>query len=281
MGSKMNNFVVRAASAVIMVAVVVCAVWYSQWTFGALLLAITVGGVREFYNMARAKGYDPQVVSGTAAAAAVFGCGFDFFYNDSANNISLMLFLMLVLPTMFLLELFKRSKSPMENMGATLLGVLYVGVPMAMLAGVPLLITEGGYWSPWVMVLYLLIIWSNDSFAYVVGVPFGKHPLFKAISPKKSIEGFIGGAVGAIAVAALIAHFFDGQYVKWIGLGVVIAKFGTLGDLVESMFKRSCGVKDSGSILPGHGGWLDRFDALIFTAPYAMVYLMLVNILLK
>ncbi|MFI3328225.1 MAG: phosphatidate cytidylyltransferase [Rikenellaceae bacterium] len=276
MGAKLNNLFVRAASAIVMVAVIVAALWYSQWTFGALLLAITVGGVREFYNMARAKGYEPQVFVGCAMSAAVFAFGFDYFFNGSSYNVSLLLFLMLALPTMFLLELFKGGSKPIENLGATILGVVYVAVPMAMLAGVPLMIT-GGVWNAWVMVLYLLIIWCNDSFAYLVGVPFGKHPLYKAISPKKSVEGFIGGVVGAILVSALIAHFFDGQYVKWIGLGVVIAKFGTLGDLVESMFKRSSDVKDSGAILPGHGGWLDRFDALIFTAPYALVYLMLVK----
>ncbi len=276
MGSKIDNLLVRAASAVVMVLVIVGALWYSHWTFGALLLAITVGGVREFYNMARAKGYEPQVFAGCVTAAAIFAFGFDYFYNGSAYNVVLLLFLMLVVPTMFLLELFKQGGSSIESLGATLLGIIYVAVPMAMLAGVPLLIT-GGVWNPWVMVLYLLIIWSNDSFAYLVGVPFGKHPLNKAISPNKSIEGFIGGAVGSIAVAILIAYLFDGQYIKWIGLAVIVVKFGPLGDLVESMFKRASGVKDSGAILPGHGGWLDRFDALIFTAPYALVYLMLVR----
>ncbi len=277
MGSKMRNLAVRTATGVVLAIVMLGAVWHSQWSFGLFLLAITLGGVREFYNMSQAKGVEVQFYSGYVAAATIFAIGFDYFYNNSALNIPLILLLITVVPTIFIIELFKSTDRPLTNIAATILGFTYVAVPLAMLAGVPLMIS-GGAWNPWVMILYIVIIWSNDSFAYLVGVTCGRHKLNEKISPKKSWEGFYGGVVGAILLSALVAYLFDGQYVKWVGIGFITSIVGCLGDLIESMFKRTCGVKDSGSLLPGHGGWLDRFDGFIFSAPYVMVYLMLVNL---
>lgn len=274
----MKNLLVRAASGVVLAIVVMGALLYSHWSFGALLLAITIGGVGEFYKMSKAKGIDSQVVIGYASAAAIFGVGFDYFFNDSTYNIHLLLFLMLIMPIMFLIELFRGGDRPLSNVGTTVLALIYVAVPMAMLTGVPLLLTDGE-WNSLAMILYILIIWSNDTFAYLVGVPFGKHRLNERISPKKSWEGFFGGIIGAILASLVAAYIIDGSYLVWIGVGLITSVVGCLGDLVESMFKRTCGVKDSGNILPGHGGWLDRFDGLIFSAPFVFVYLILVQML--
>ncbi len=276
--NKMKNLLVRAASGLVLAVIVIGALLYSQWTFGLLLMAITIGGVGEFYKMSRAKGIEPQLAAGYVSAIAIFGVGFDYFFNGSAFNIHLLLFLMLILPLMFITELFKGGDRPLSNVGTTVLALIYVAVPMSMLTGVPLLLS-GGEWNPLAMILYIVIIWSNDTFAYLVGVPFGKHRLNERISPKKSWEGFFGGLIGAILVSALAAYIIDGSYVVWVGVGVITSLFGCLGDLVESMFKRTCGVKDSGNVLPGHGGWLDRFDGLIFSAPFVFVYLLLLGLL--
>lgn len=273
MDSKIKDFVVRVASAAAMAVVVLCATYYSYWSFGLLLVAITVGGVSEFFEMARAKGYHPHTIMGYAAAVAMFGWGYDFFYNGSANNVNIALFLMLVIPLIFAAELFKGGDKPFENIGSTLIPLIYVAVPMAMMAGVPLLIT-GGEWRPEVMILYFCIIWANDSFAYMVGVVFGRNRLNEKISPKKSWEGFAGGVVGSLLVVTFAANVLGESIYMWLGLGAVVSIMGCVGDLVESMFKRSCGVKDSGKIMPGHGGWLDRFDSLIFSAPFSMIFLM-------
>lgn len=274
----MKNLMVRAASGVLLAVVVIGALLYSQWSFGLLLMAITLGGVGEFYRMSKAKGIEPQLFAGYTSAAAIFGFGFDYFFNGSTFNIHFLLFLMLILPIMFITELFKGGDRPLSNVGTTVLALIYVAAPMAMLAGVPLLLT-GGEWDPMAMILYIFIIWSNDTFAYLVGVPFGKHRLNQRISPKKSWEGFFGGIVGAILCSILAAYIIDGSYVMWVGVGAITSTIGCLGDLVESMFKRTCGVKDSGNILPGHGGWLDRFDGLIFSAPFVFVYLILLGLL--
>lgn len=265
-------------SGAVLAVVVMGAILLSHWTFGLLLLAITIGGVVEFYRMSKAKGIKPQFVAGICSAIAIFALGFDYFFNASQFNIILLLFLMLIVPIMFLVELFNGGDRPLSNVGTTVLALIYIAVPMAMLSGVPLLLS-GGEWIPLTMVFYILIIWSNDTFAYLVGVQFGKHRLNERISPKKSWEGFFGGILGAIVVSALAAKYLDGSYLMWVGVGVTTSVVGCLGDLVESMFKRTCGVKDSGNILPGHGGWLDRFDGFIFSAPFVFVFLILIAML--
>jgi phosphatidate cytidylyltransferase len=127
------------------------------------------------------------------------------------------------------------------------------------------------------VIFYIFIIWANDVFAYLFGITLGKHRLFERISPKKSWEGFFGGLLGAMAMGYVAAVVLDGNTYIWIGLALVAALSGVFGDLVESLFKRSVGVKDSGNIIPGHGGWLDRFDALIFSLPFVFIYLAIVT----
>lgn len=278
MNEKLKNLITRTASGAMMAIVVICALIYSYQTYALLLMAIAIGGVSEFYRMSMAKGYEPQRIIGLSAAFAIVAFGYDFFFNESANNIVIALYLMLIIPLMFVIELFKGGDRPFINIGSTILALLYVAVPMAMMMGVPLMISDG-QWKPIVMILYMLIIWSNDTFAYLIGVPFGKHRLNERISPKKSWEGFFGGIVGAIAMSVIAAYILDDNYLIWIGIGVITSVMGVMGDLVESMFKRTCGVKDSGNILPGHGGWLDRFDGLIFSAPFVLVYLILMELI--
>ncbi len=274
MESKRHNFVVRVLSGVILAIVVFGAIYSSYLGFGLLLLAIVLGSLREFYRMSREKGIEPQDVAGYFAGAAIFGYGFDYFYLGGVYTTHLTLFMLLIVPLMFVIELFKEREQPLVNIGTTLLGLVYIALPLALLVGVPLLLT-GGAWNPLVMILYILIIWCSDSFAYLVGVTMGRHRLYEKISPKKSWEGFFGGVAGSIVMAVITAKLLGADVWMWIGVGVVISVMGCLGDLVESMFKRTCGVKDSGTLLPGHGGVLDRFDSLIFTAPFVLVYLII------
>ncbi len=275
------NLVTRTLSGAILVICTVGAIYYSHWGFGALLLLITVGSLREFYRMYQSNGVEPQLVAGYSAAVAIVAFGFDYFYNEGQYNIPIILFLLLLIPLIFVAELVRTTKSrPMDNIGSTLLGIVYISLPMAMLSGVPLLMSQGE-WNPWIMIFYLFVVWSNDSFAYLVGVNFGRHKLNERISPKKSWEGFFGGVAGSILLSCVAAYCTSGSYVVWIGLAVVLSVMGCVGDLVESMFKRSCEVKDSGGALPGHGGVLDRFDSFIFSAPFALVYLILMYSFIK
>ena len=186
----------------------------------------------------------------------------------------LVLYIILLLPLMFICELFRKSATPIANIATTLMGVVYVAMPLSLLLFIPLLL-GGGEWKPWTLLFYIFIIWANDVFAYLFGISFGKHRLFERISPKKSWEGFVGGLVGAMAMGYLAATIMGGDHVEWIGMALIAAITGVFGDLVESLFKRSVDVKDSGQVIPGHGGWLDRFDALLLSVPFAFIYLVI------
>ena len=281
---KMKNLMVRTLSGLVLVAVFVGAVLGSQWSFGALLLLILVGGQTEFYKLARETGLSPQRWMGLAVGVLLFALNFIVFrqfsrsVTDEAGGavLYLLLYIGLLLPTLFVCELFRRSATPLANLGATLLGVLYVAVPLSLLLYVPVLAGDG-VWRPETVLCYIFIIWANDVFAYLVGMTFGRHRLCERLSPKKSWEGFFGGLAGAVATGLAAAYALDANYWVWGGLALVASLSGVEGDLVESMFKREAGVKDSGQVIPGHGGVLDRFDALLLSAPYVFLYLLLVG----
>ena len=155
------------------------------------------------------------------------------------------------------------------------MGVVYVALPMTIMIFIPALLKGGAVWSPWYFLWYLFLVWGNDVFAYLTGVCFGKHKMCPRLSPKKSWEGFAGGVAGSLVMGALAAYFLDGNYTMWVGLALVVSLSSVVGDLAESMFKREADVKDSGNIMPGHGGMLDRFDALLISAPFALIYILI------
>lgn len=181
-------------------------------------------------------------------------------------------FLLLLVPVLLLVELFGRSASPFSNVGHYLLAFFYTGVPIALLQ-----VLSGAEQVPGDVVYHphrvfglLWLVWTNDTAAYLIGSRIGRNKLFERISPKKTWEGTIAGIICTMGMAWLISRYFDDfNPTQWIAIGMVVGVFGTLGDLVESMLKRSVGVKDSGTLLPGHGGLLDRFDAFIFVIPFA------------
>lgn len=281
MNDKMKNLVVRTLSGLVLVVVVVGAIVGSQWSFGALLALLLVGGISEFYTLAAACGARPQRVVGTVVGAVLFLLNFAFVSDDiqvlgSARHLfgAGMAFLLLSIPAMLVCELFRKNADPVGAVGTTLLGVFYVALPVSLLCYMPII--GSAEWNPWVIVAYLCIIWANDVFAYLVGMAVGRHRLFERLSPKKSWEGFFGGLAGAIAAGVLAARVLGDSAWVWGGLALVAAVAGVLGDLAESMFKRAAGVKDSGRSIPGHGGVLDRFDALLLSAPFVFVYMLFV-----
>lgn len=172
----------------------------------------------------------------------------------------------------FVYELFMASEKPFVNLAFLMLGVFYIGIPFGLLNFVAI---HQGVYLPNIVMGLLLLIWANDSGAYLVGSRWGKHLLLPRISPKKTWEGTMGGLLFTLMTAYILHIFFlEIRLIDWLVLAAIIAVFGSIGDLVESMLKRSLAVKDSGKILPGHGGMLDRFDGLIFSLPYATAYLL-------
>ncbi|NNE29162.1 MAG: phosphatidate cytidylyltransferase [Saprospiraceae bacterium] len=190
----------------------------------------------------------------------------------------LALSLLLVFPIIFLAfiyELYTRSEKPFSNLGLIILSVIYIGVPFAL---VNVLAFQENQFQSTIIFSLLLLTWANDTGAYFVGSKLGKTPLFPRISPKKTWEGSLGGLLVSLALAAVLFKVYNQMSLAdWLGLSVIISVFGSFGDLVESMLKRSLGKKDSGSLLPGHGGILDRFDGFIFMMPFVTSYLLLIR----
>ena len=283
MSDKFKNLLVRTVSGVVLLLVVVGALLWSKWSAGALFAVMMVGGLVEFYRLCRKKGVEPMCSVGIATSLAIFGLAFTVFVQwgtpatDTVARIvfGALLYTMLIVPTTFVCELWRKSSTPIANIATTFMGVIYVASPMAMLLFVPQLLV--GKWSAWAMLAFVSIIWINDIFAYLVGISMGKHRLCERISPKKSWEGFFGGLIGAVGAAVLFGYLFEGNLLVWGGLGLVTALAGVAGDLVESLIKREVGVKDSGKMMPGHGGFLDRFDALYLSVPFVLIYLLLVG----
>ena len=190
----------------------------------------------------------------------------------------LILLLLLMFPIIFLgliYELYSASERPFVNVALIILGMVYIGIPFSL---VEVLAFDGNQFQGKVIFSLLLLTWANDTGAYLVGSQLGKTPLFPRISPNKTWEGNLGGLIITLLISVVLHQIYGMMSLdRWIGLGLVVSVFGSFGDLVESMLKRSYGVKDSGQLLPGHGGILDRFDAFIFVIPFATTYLLLIR----
>ena len=283
MNDKMKNLVVRTLSGIVLLVVVFGGILWSQWSLGALLLVMLVGGVCEFYSLIEKQDLQPQRALGMIACVMLFVLNFAFVCDDIAILgkghtwfAAGAAFLLLSIPLMFICELYRKQANPAANVATTITGLFYVALPLSLLLYMPIIGRDE--WTPWVLIAYIAIVWSNDVFAYLAGMAFGRHRLFERLSPKKSWEGFFGGVLGALGMGALGAYILGGNLWVWLGLATIVSVTSVLGDLVESMFKREAGVKDSGRIMPGHGGMLDRFDAVLIATPFAFVYLSVIEI---
>jgi phosphatidate cytidylyltransferase len=230
-------------------------------------------GLNEFYNLVDKGGFKPQRLTGYLLGLSLFlGNGMVTFYGLSEKYLLFSLLCMfLILP----IELYRNRPDPFTNIAHGFLGIIYVAVPLTLLINIVHPNDSIGY-DPLFFVGWLMLVLSTDSGAYLAGTAFGKHKLFERISPKKSWEGAAGGLLMSIAFAIGFAQFIDFLSIyEWIGLSVVSVVAGIYGDLVESLLKRNVGAKDSGSLLPGHGGILDRLDSVGLATPFAFVYLKL------
>lgn len=272
----MNKFLTRVATGFVFVAVLLAAILYNNISFGVLFALITCLAVNEFCNLVHS--YKKTSFSTAIAVVGGMYLFFAFFMMDKVKE-PLMLFIpyLILIVYNFIRELYKKEGSHLDNFAYFALSQLYAALPFALL-NVLTGIGEKEY--NYIMPLSIFIfLWCSDSGAYCVGSCIGKHRLFERISPKKSWEGSIGGAVFSIAGAFALAYFFPiMSTAAWVGMGLTVVVFGTWGDLTESLMKRHLGIKDSGNILPGHGGMLDRFDSAIMAIPAAVVYLYLISL---
>lgn len=266
-----SNLFKRAATGAVFVLVLLGGLWLGAYFFAALFLLLALAGLTEFYSLASLAGYSPGRWQGLLAGGLVFGLNVSVvLWGLPPALLALQLPLLLLL---FITELYRKKERPFSNILYGAGGIFYIVMPLACFVATGF--TSGTY-SYEVPMGFLLLLWSYDTGAYLTGIAFGRHRLFERISPGKSWEGFFGGLLICCSVAAQVGkHFTALNTLEWIGLSLIIVVFGTLGDLVESLLKRSVGVKDSGTLLPGHGGVLDRFDSLLVAAPFAYAYILL------
>lgn len=267
----MNNFLQRTITGILFVTVIIGSVWWGPSTFQLLFLLIAILSLLEFYRLIESSGRHPFRSGGIAIGILTYilisgsACGY-FSYD----------WLVLLLPAgaiIFFSELYRKKENPFLNIALTFLGIMYALVPFALLTE---LSYQPGYYHRGLLTGYFILLWSSDTFAYVWGSLFGRNRLFERISPKKSWEGSILGTITTLVVAWLLSGLYSEIALQhWLIMALVICITGTLGDLTESLLKRSLGIKDSGNIFPGHGGVLDRFDALLLSVPFVLAYLVL------
>ena len=276
----MSNLIVRTITGTLFVAAVV--VSFLNPVAMALLFALVTGlTVWEFTGLVNARqGVDTNRLISTVAAVYLFLAMIGFCSSLTPPTV----FIPYLLTIIYLLvaELYAKNSDPVSTWAYTMMTQLYIALPFSMLGVLAFRATPDGTAYTYLMPLSVFILlWVNDSGAYCCGSLLGRHKLFPRISPGKSWEGSVGGAVFAVVAALVVGHLAE-HYgvndlglgpVEWAGLGLVVVVFGTWGDLVESLFKRTLGIKDSGNILPGHGGMLDRFDSALLALPAAVVYL--------
>jgi phosphatidate cytidylyltransferase len=237
--------------------------------FGLLGLAC----LNEFYNLVKTSGIIPDKILGLFSGSVIFGVVALACLNTL--NVTALVLIIPLISLVFVSELFKKSVSPFGNIAFTFLGFFFTIMPFCFFYAMAFI---GGSFNFHYPLAFLVLLWANDTGAYLVGVKFGKTKLFERHSPKKTWEGFLGGMFIAILVSFVLSVYFNElSWRNWLSIAILIAGVGTLGDLVESMFKRSINAKDSGTLLPGHGGVLDRFDGLLLAAPIVFTYLYFVS----
>lgn len=286
MSDKLKNMITRAITGTIFVVAVVVSFLRPQ-AMMFLFALVTALSVWEFTGLVNnIKDVSVNRFITTAAGTYLF-IAFAGYCSEITPSAVFIPYLLTIV-YLFISELYTKASNPINNWAYTMLSQLYIALPFSMINVVAFRNEGGAVVYEYLLPLSIFIfLWTNDTGAYISGSLLGKHKLFPRVSPGKSWEGSIGGGLLVLAVAALVGHIAnsnEGGHILsipgWMGLGLVVVFFGTWGDLVESLFKRTIGIKDSGKILPGHGGMLDRFDSSLMAFPAAVVYLYTVLIMM-
>lgn len=281
MSDKLKNLIVRAITGAIFVAVLVSGIVFGAPTMGLLFAIITGLSVWEFCTIVNNR-EDVTInkVIVTLSGVCLFAATWFFCITGITKE-----FILVLLPIIYIIisELYLKQNNPMNNIAYSMFAIMYVAIPFSLMNVISIKHLPDStdimydYVTPLAVFIFL---WASDTGAYCVGSLIGKRPLFKRISPNKSWEGSVGGGVLAVAISQLLAFLPIGSGytpLQWAGMAIVVVVFGTWGDLVESLMKRQLGIKDSGNILPGHGGMLDRFDSSLIAIPAVAVYLCLMQ----
>ncbi|MDO9553660.1 phosphatidate cytidylyltransferase [Rhodonellum sp.] len=266
-----SNLGQRVITALIGASIIIIGSLYSEWAYFIIFGLLLGFSQMEFYKLSGLDGMLPLRSFGTFLGLTIFTLSFFIEIGHLGNKFYFLIFPLASL--IFFIKLYRKSdKKPFTGIAYTFLGIFYVSVPFSLL-NVSAFAVDGTFHYE-VIIGSLLILWASDSGAYFAGTKFGKTKLFERVSPKKSWEGFLGGAATAFLMAFILSNYFNSlESWKWYVITGIIIIAGTYGDLIESLFKRSIEIKDSGKALPGHGGFMDRFDGLLLSAPFIAAFL--------
>lgn len=276
----MNEFLRRTLTGAWIVIFILGGFWLHPVSFFIAGLTVLAASQYEYYMMIKNAGIRPQVINGLVSGIAAFILS----TLAAAGTLPLKFLLCMVIPVIFIMvtELYRREEKPFNSLAHTLLPLFYIVLPFSLFpftafghSGLETLLPHRlEAFSPGIVVGFFILLWTNDTGAYLTGITFGRHRLMERISPKKSWEGFIGGLILSMVVAWFLSGWLGVTGRKgWLIISVIITVAGTWGDLVESMLKRSLGVKDSGTVMPGHGGFLDRFDSALVSFPLVFLFI--------
>ncbi len=278
----MKEIVTRALTGIVFVAVLIAAITYNKYTVAGLFFIVSILGMYEFFILMEKGGFKPKKSVAITAGALIYTI--IAYYSFGTIEFKYLLFIFPLLVLIVIIELFRKSDYPVSNFAFSIVGIIYIVIPFAILNFFAYYKTYSDIvgidekYSYFLLLAFFVIQWANDTGAYLSGKMIGKTKLFERISPNKTWEGAIGGAFLAVITGIIFSTVTDSNITHWIIISLLIVVFGTLGDLTESQIKRSIGVKDSGNLLPGHGGILDRFDGVLFSAPFVLAYLQLFDI---
>ncbi|NLE33994.1 MAG: phosphatidate cytidylyltransferase [Bacteroidales bacterium] len=276
----MTDFVRRTITGAFIVVFVLGGLWLHPVSFFIVGAVMIAGTQREYYIMVSNTGVRPQLVTGIISGFLLYVISTTVALGWLSRN--WFLAMIPVISIVMVIELFRKVERPFDSLAHTFFSILYTALPFSMFpfaafghSGLsPLVPMDGIEFSPGIIVGFFLLLWTNDTGAYLVGSLLGRHRLFERISPAKTWEGFLGGMILTLLVARLFSGWLGVADTKgWMVIALIISMGGTLGDLLESMLKRSLGLKDSGTIMPGHGGFLDRFDSVVVAFPLVYLYI--------
>lgn len=269
MSNKYSNILLRVGTALLGGPLVIGLIYWNEWSYFFLFLIILIGTILEFYKLFAKEHAWFLRIWGLMCAVALYTLNFMYVRGKMPGMYFSLIIPMLM--SIYLIMLYKKNElNPFSSIAHSFLGIIYIGLPIALLHFIAF--NNGIYHYKFILGI-LFIIWTNDIGAYIVGSLLGKHHLFRRVSPKKSWEGSIGAAFLVLLVTYIIAQYYtDWNIYHWIVIGVISIIAGTYGDLIESLLKRSLQIKDSGSIIPGHGGFLDRFDSFLFVIPLLVAF---------
>ncbi len=268
----MSETITRLISGVVYAALLLFAIFISEYTFVVLIFLFGLIALHELQNLLQVKSYITYFL---LAAFLVF---FNLYhYLEYDYLLKTLMIITLIVNLLLIRDLLAIRKIPMFAQRKYLIIVFYLISALVFLTLIPYQNPDYIY-EPKILIGVFVLIWSNDSFAYLIGKSIGKRKLFERISPNKTVEGFLGGLICTLLISYGIFYIVDIFNFKiWLGISIITCIFGTFGDLIQSKLKRQAGVKDSGRLMPGHGGLLDRLDSIIFASTFIYSFLAIVN----